>query len=96
MKIFLDTAEIAEIREGAASGLVDGVTTNPSLAAKTGRDYVEVLKEILSLGESLAGKLLIYDALSTRFRTVRMRPDPACPLCGPNAVIRDLTGPVTA
>jgi transaldolase len=49
MKFFLDTAEIAEIREGAASGLVDGVTTNPSLAAKTGRDYVEVLKEICSV-----------------------------------------------
>ena len=49
MKFFLDTAEIAEIREGAASGLVDGVTTNPSLAAKTGRDYVEVLKEICPL-----------------------------------------------
>jgi molybdopterin/thiamine biosynthesis adenylyltransferase len=57
---------------------------------------LEVLKEILSLGESLAGKLLIYDALSTRFRTVRMRPDPACPLCGPKAVIRDLMGHVTA
>jgi transaldolase len=49
MKIFLDTAEIAEIRDGAPSGLVDGVTTNPSLAAKTGRDYVEVLKEICGL-----------------------------------------------
>jgi transaldolase len=49
MKFFLDTAEIAEIREGAASGLVDGVTTNPSLAAKTGRDYVEVLKEICGI-----------------------------------------------
>jgi len=42
----------------------------------------EVLKEILGLGESLAGQLLIYDALATRFRTVRVRPDPACPLCG--------------
>ena len=49
MKIFLDTADVAEIREYAASGLVDGVTTNPSLAAKTGRDYVESLKEICSL-----------------------------------------------
>jgi molybdopterin/thiamine biosynthesis adenylyltransferase len=57
---------------------------------------LEVLKEILSLGESLAGKLLIYEALSTRFRTVRLRPDPACPLCGPKAVIRDLMGHVTA
>jgi transaldolase len=49
MKIFLDTAEVAEIREYAASGLVDGVTTNPSLAAKTGRDYVESLKEICDI-----------------------------------------------
>jgi transaldolase len=49
MKFFLDTAEIAEIRDGAATGLVDGITTNPSLAAKTGRDYVEVLKEICSV-----------------------------------------------
>ena len=49
MKIFLDTADVAEIREYAASGLVDGVTTNPSLAAKTGRDYVESLKEICPL-----------------------------------------------
>jgi molybdopterin-synthase adenylyltransferase len=57
---------------------------------------LEVLKEILSLGESLAGRLLIYEALSTRFRTVRVRPDPQCPLCGPSAVIRDLSGHVTA
>jgi transaldolase len=49
MKIFLDTADVADIREYAASGLVDGVTTNPSLAAKTGRDYVESLKEICAL-----------------------------------------------
>ena len=49
MKIFLDTADIAEIRQYAASGLVDGVTTNPSLAAKTGRDYVESLAEICSV-----------------------------------------------
>jgi transaldolase len=49
MKIFLDTADVAEIREYAASGLVDGVTTNPSLAAKTGKDYVESLKEICPL-----------------------------------------------
>src|ERR1700753_3087809 len=48
MKIFLDTADVAEIRQYADSGLVDGVTTNPSLAAKTGRDYGDVLKEICS------------------------------------------------
>ena len=49
MKIFLDTADVAEIREYAATGLVDGVTTNPSLAAKTGRDYADVLKEICAI-----------------------------------------------
>ena len=57
---------------------------------------LEVLKEILNLGESLAGRLLIYEALSTRFRTVRVRPDPQCPLCGTNAAIRDLTAHATA
>lgn len=52
---------------------------------------LEILKEILGIGESLAGKLLIYEALATRFRTVRVRPDPACRLCGPNATIRNLS-----
>jgi adenylyltransferase/sulfurtransferase len=42
---------------------------------------LEVMKEILGIGETLAGKLLIYDALSTRFRTVTVAPDPKCPLC---------------
>ena len=51
----------------------------------------EVLKEILGVGESLSGKLLIWDALATRFRTVRLRADPDCALCGPAATIRDLS-----
>jgi transaldolase len=46
MKFFVDTAEIAEIRELAATGLLDGVTTNPSLIAKSGRKILEVIKEI--------------------------------------------------
>ncbi|HEX4193350.1 MAG TPA: fructose-6-phosphate aldolase [Stellaceae bacterium] len=46
MKFFIDTADIAEIRELAATGLVDGVTTNPSLVAKSGRKFLEVVKEI--------------------------------------------------
>lgn len=46
MKFFVDTADIAEIRELAETGLLDGVTTNPSLVAKTGRDFFEVLQEI--------------------------------------------------
>src|SRR5512144_2078307 len=46
MKFFADTAEIAEIRELAETGLLDGVTTNPSLVHKAGRDFLEVVKEI--------------------------------------------------
>ena len=52
---------------------------------------LEVMKEIIGIGESLAGQLLIYDALSTRFRTVRVRRDPACALCGEHPSIRDLS-----
>jgi transaldolase len=46
MKFFADTAEISEIRELAATGLLDGVTTNPSLVQKSGRDFMEVLRDI--------------------------------------------------
>ncbi len=46
MKFFLDTADINEIKELAASGLVDGVTTNPSLVMKSGRKFLDVVKEI--------------------------------------------------
>ena len=46
MKFFADTAEIAEIRDLAATGLLDGVTTNPSLVHKSGRDFIEVVREI--------------------------------------------------
>lgn len=46
MKFFADTAEIAEIRDLAATGLLDGVTTNPSLIHKAGRDFLEVVSEI--------------------------------------------------
>jgi len=49
MKFFVDTAEIDAIRELAATGLLDGVTTNPSLIAKSGRDFMEVTKEICDL-----------------------------------------------
>jgi transaldolase len=46
MKFFVDTAEIDEIRELNALGLVDGVTTNPSLIKKSGRDFIETIREI--------------------------------------------------
>ncbi|ARU16375.1 fructose-6-phosphate aldolase [Croceicoccus marinus] len=49
MKFFADTADTAEIADLAATGLLDGVTTNPSLIAKSGRDFMEVTKEICGL-----------------------------------------------
>jgi transaldolase len=51
MKFFVDTAEINEIAELATTGLVDGVTTNPSLIAKSGRNILDVIKEICALVE---------------------------------------------
>jgi transaldolase len=49
MKFFVDTADVAEIRELAATGLVDGVTTNPTLVAKAGRNFREIVAEICEL-----------------------------------------------
>ena len=49
MKFFIDTADVAEITELATTGMLDGVTTNPSLVAKTGRPFLEVVAEICDL-----------------------------------------------
>ena len=49
MKFFIDTADIDEIRDLAQTGLVDGVTTNPSLVAKTGRNFLDVVAEICAV-----------------------------------------------
>lgn len=51
----------------------------------------EVLKEIMGIGSSMKGTLMIYDALSTTFRSVSIKPDPKCPLCGDNPTITDLS-----
>ena len=49
MKFFIDTADLAEIADLAATGLVDGVPTNPSLVAKTGRNFLDVVREICAI-----------------------------------------------
>jgi adenylyltransferase/sulfurtransferase len=51
----------------------------------------ETLKELAGVGEGLSGRLILWDALSAEFRTVRLRRDPACALCGDHATIRDLS-----
>ena len=63
MKIFIDSADPKEIRELAQTGLIDGVTTNPSLAAKAGLDYIELLTEISAFlpGGSISAEVLATD-----------------------------------
>ena len=51
----------------------------------------EAIKVLLGIGEPLIGRLLTYDALGMRFREVRLRRDPNCPVCGQNPRIRDLS-----
>ena len=51
----------------------------------------EAIKVLLGIGEPLIGRLLTYDALGMRFREVRLRRDPKCPLCGTSPTIKDLS-----
>ena len=61
MKIFLDTAEIEEIRTAARWGVLDGVTTNPSLYAKVGGSYDDILKEICKITSGPVSTEVIAD-----------------------------------
>ncbi len=51
----------------------------------------ETIKVLLGIGEPLIGRLLTYDALGMRFREVKLRRDPKCPLCGEHPAIKDLS-----
>lgn len=63
MKLFIDTADVKEIREIAAWGILDGVTTNPSLVAKTGRSLEEVLSEVCAIVDGpISAEVLSTDA----------------------------------
>jgi transaldolase len=63
MKIFLDTANVNRIKEAWDMGLIEGVTTNPSLIAKEGRDYRETLKEICEIVDGpISGEVIAQDA----------------------------------
>ncbi len=74
---------IPSCSEGGVLGALAGVVG--SLQA------VEVIKELLDVGESLSGSLLIYDGLNTTFRKIKVPRDPDCPLCGAAPTIRDLS-----
>ncbi|NJD39056.1 MAG: fructose-6-phosphate aldolase [Geobacter sp.] len=63
MKFFIDTADVQEIREAHALGLVDGVTTNPSLIAKSGRKFKDVIKEITAIVDGpISAEVIALDA----------------------------------
>ena len=63
MKFFIDTADVNEIREAHTLGLVDGVTTNPSLIAKSGRKFKDVIKEITAIVDGpISAEVIALDA----------------------------------
>ena len=63
MKLFIDTADVAEIREAHSWGILDGVTTNPSLVAKTGRPHEDVLREICEIVDGpVSAEVVAIDA----------------------------------
>jgi len=71
VKFFIDTGDVGEVREAASMGLVDGVTTNPSLIAKSGRKYKDVVVEICELVNGpISAEVLetTYDAMMAEAR----------------------------
>ena len=69
-------------QEGGVLGVLAGVIGNLQV--------VETLKLILGIGKTLVGKLLIYDALNTEFRNLRLRKDDSCPICSEQPTIKEL------
>jgi len=74
--------QVPSCAEGGVLGILPGVVG--------GIQATEALKILLGIGETLVGRLLLYDALAMRFDEVRLRRDPTCPLCSPSATIREL------
>lgn len=81
--------------EAPPAGTVPSCSEAGILGALTGvlgsLQALEAIKEILEIGDTMAGRLLLYDGLGATFRTVKVKPDPQCALCGPQATIRDLS-----
>ncbi len=81
--------------EAPPAGAVPSCTEAGILGALVGvmgtLQALETLKEILGIGDTLAGRLMLYDGLGAMFRTVRVKPDPECALCGPKATMSDLS-----
>src|SRR3990167_7822316 len=81
MKFFADTAEIDDIRELAATGLLDGVTTNPSLIHKSGRDFMEVTREICGIVDGPVSAEVValdHDTMMKEAEVLRKIADNVC------------------
>ena len=81
MKFFVDTADIADIKEMADTGLLDGVTTNPSLIAKSGRDFMEVTREICGLTDGPVSAEVValdHETMMKEAETLRKIADNVC------------------
>ncbi|WP_448192202.1 HesA/MoeB/ThiF family protein [Azospirillum sp. sgz301742] len=83
-------------REPPPRGLVPSCSEGGVLGALAGvvgsLQATEVLKELLGIGESLSGSLLMLDTLNAGYHRIAVKPDPACPLCGTEPTILDLSG----
>ena len=90
MKLFLDTADVAVIKDMLPTGMVDGVTTNPSLIAKSGRNIAEVIAEICALVEGP----ISAEAVATDFETMVKEGDKLAAIA-PNVVVTSRFGPVS-
>jgi len=77
-----DAGAVPNCAEGGVLGVLPGIIGTLQAA--------ETIKWILGCGDSLSGRLLLLDALEMRFRELRLRRDPACPVCGDNPTIREL------
>ena len=81
--------------EAPPDGVVPTCSEAGVLGAVTGvmgtLQATETLKEIMGIGESMSGRLLVWDALDMRFRSIKLRPDPKCRACGPEATLKDLS-----
>ena len=85
MKLFIDTANVEEIRRANDLGVICGVTTNPSLVAKEGRDFVEVVKEITEIVDGpISAEVISLDAEGMVREALELRDT----ICNPNLVIK--------
>jgi transaldolase len=89
MKFFLDTANVDDIRRAADIGLADGVTTNPSLVAREGREFVPLIKEICTIVEGPVSAETTADSVDGMIQEAR-----SLAAIAPNVVIKIPVGPI--